>query len=215
MIATMADDLLFEGGKLVWPDVPRSAFQPSKGPIYACALDWMRHGGTLTAYWLGYADAAKLIFAGVTGNGHANDVLLFPLANAWRHCFELQLKEIIWRGREMKESGSGSYPTDQHALVPLWDTALPLFLPLGPDEGRKAPEIKNVRALLQEVHDVDEKGQAFRYPTLTTGKQSLEGLPNVLDLEAFQVAMLSVYNFLETLDSMMKQAHSDMLEYDH
>jgi len=49
---------------------------------------------------------------------------------------------------------------------------------------------------------------------LTTGERSLDGLPDVLDLEAFQVAMLSVFNFLETVDSRMKPAHSDMLQYE-
>lgn len=199
-----------ETPKHVWPDVPRTAFAPATGYTYSSAAGSVVQRQSLTLYAIGYADAAKAVFAATGGPGRANDVLLFPLGLLWRHAFELLLKEIIWRGREIAAQGKGTFP-EHHRLDKLWAIAVPLILPLGGDEGADAPEIKNVGAIIGELHAIDETGQAFRYPTLRDGARALDGIPSVLDLEGFQDAMLAVYNFLDTVSTMMREYHGELL----
>jgi hypothetical protein len=200
--------------KFVWPDVPRTAFKKGGSHQYASAVVWAKERG-MHAYATGYADAAKKLFATIDGTRRPPDLLIFPLGLLWRHCFELQLKQIIERGRRIA-GNEGTFPK-HHKLYELWNTARPLVAPLGPPD---APEIVNVTTIIGELQKIDPTGEGFRYPTLMSGDASLDGIPSVVDLEAFHEAMLAVSHFFDAVVEMMHQHYGELLEqeryhYDH
>ena len=191
-----------------WPDVPRTAIQAGGTRPFACSIHIAsRSTGSYGAYARGYAEAAKATF-GEAARGEVDAaLLLFPLGMLWRQCFELYLKDIIWRGSEMRSQGGGSLKVG-HLLHDLWVAAVPFMANFGDID---APEVANVGSIIGEMVALDRTGQEFRYPMTTAKKPSLSTLPPVVNLEAFHDAMLAVYNFLETVAGLMLDAHSDLL----
>ena len=177
----------------VWPDVPRTAFQKGGSYVHAAAVGWALAQPGFHAYATGYKLAAIRLFDSINGDGQIPDLLIFPLGLLWRQSFELHLKEIIRLGHEMR--GTDRAPPETHRIERLWNDARPLLADVGP---LKSPEITNVGAILAEIERLDATGQGFRYPTLRSGERSLEGVPEIVDVAAFQDAMLAVSTFLES-----------------
>jgi hypothetical protein len=201
--------------KFLWPDVPRTAFQafqPDGSYDYASSAEFAVKYGSFRGYATGYAEAARAVFRSLGDRrGPTPDLALFPLGFLWRHSFELQFKEIIWRGQELHEEGSGTLQSG-HTLHDLWRVATPFIKELGdPDD----PIFANVSSVIEELRCFDETAQAFRYPIIRKGRgremeelPALHGIPATVDLKAFHEAMSAVANFLDAAISEQLERHS-------
>lgn len=184
-----------------WPDVPRTAFQAGGAPPHAAAIGWALSRESNNAYATGYRRAAEGLFAQIGIERMLSpDVVVFPLAMLWRHSFELSLKDIIALGQQLDEVT----PTSSHGhnLARLWSIARAYIDPLGDPN---SPLVANAGSIIAEIDRLDPTGQGFRYPVLVDGQRSLSGIPDVLDLVAFQEAMTAIANFLDGVASELKR----------
>ncbi|MGH7285632.1 MAG: hypothetical protein ACRELY_29280 [Polyangiaceae bacterium] len=93
-------------------------------------------------------------------------------------------------------------PAHGHKLARLWSVARSHIDPLGDPN---SPVVRNAGGIIAEIDRLDPSGQGFRYPILVDGQRSLSGIPNVLNLVAFQEAMVALANFFDGVQSELQR----------
>lgn len=155
------------------------------------------------------------------------DFRAYPVVLLYRHALELYMKAVILMGARMLTiKGMGEINREKllqnHSLESLrqdlekvfeayeweWDLGTPHFLSL--DDFRKT---------IAELHSVDARSDAFRYPLDTKGQPSLEShfrfnlfeFCAVLDnlFPVFEGAAICAYEELQATLDMMAEGHGD------
>lgn len=173
-------------------------------PLGMTELDLRRIklAGRWDLYARGYKRAADLLVEQL-GPELVNDELLYPILYLYAHSLELKLKGLVIGSSKFSEKTFGIDDlSNNHDLYDLWGKLkenLPYVYRDCPSEW-----IKVVDKCLKEFSDLNERGQAFRYPLNTKKKQVLERLYCV-DLVNFKKVMERISNFLSTAEEAVGQ----------
>lgn len=112
--------------------------------------------------------AAQQVLERIVSTGFDQDFLVYPLVFLYRQYLELQLKLVIYLGRELYGGRSG--PMKTHSLAALWDVATGYIRQTWPDDTQ---DTRQIRADLAEFDALDAGSYAFRYPVGTSQQPSL------------------------------------------
>jgi hypothetical protein len=153
-----------------------------------------------------HSEAFKLA-AEMIINSHENaprsphhDELSFPVAYLYRHCLELKLKKITMIGIHLNILQRSDKILDllnkKHGLAKLWTKAKAVINERWAGAEQESP--KAVEAVINEFHQADPSGQAFRYCTDSNGKRFRhERLPDHISLATLRETMDAVCTFLD------------------
>lgn len=195
-----------------WPKKGNKAFVAPKGGksfhIERLAWHWPQHA---QAFKL----AAELV---VDAYEEADrrleyDELFYPVAYLYRHCVELRLKDIITTGLGMHffKKADVKEAMENHNLARLWNHAKKLLK----DRWKGADEtpLKAVESVINELHQVDPTGQAFRFDADKSGRRFRhDKLPTRVSLKELRKTMDGVFTFLDATASELHQNLSDMMD---
>ena len=140
------------------------------------------------------------------------DELLFPVGYLYRHCLELKLKELIQIGvalrvlsRKEVEEALGN-----HNLAKLWTKGRKPIDDCWPN-GDQTP-LKAVESVINEFHQADRTGQAFRYETDKDGRfHRHPELPEYISIANLKKTMDAVYTFLDACYDGLSEAYDTMV----
>ncbi|MGJ5151822.1 hypothetical protein [Bradyrhizobium sp. SZCCHNRI1029] len=122
---------------------------------------------TLSYFAYSYELAFGHLAGAVRDRWHSNGLMQAPLFYLARHSIELHLKWAIeefesYSGEKAKECG--------HDLLALWGELQKQQFDLADLPGRDDPWGKHVDKLIKHMHNIDPKGDSFRYPHSIGGK---------------------------------------------
>jgi hypothetical protein len=124
--------------------------------------------------------------------GVAQDGLIYPFVYLWCHHLELLLKQLIDE-TELLEDIEDKRPTG-HDLLKLWKRFRRALGSRGSSE-----ELDNAEHVITELHDIDPRGEAFRYATSKSGVPTLVGIEHI-SFERVGTALSAVANLLDTAE---------------
>jgi hypothetical protein len=173
----------------VWPSKSHSIRGEGTDWTQNACLGWSR--GTWYVRVHGFRLAAELLADHVAQTGTEQDGLIFPFLYNWRQHVELALKELIIDAERLLDR-DGKRP-EGHNLDSLWQrcrTALEAVEPKG-----EAHNLDNAGRLIAELHAMDPRGDAFRYPHTRQGAATLDGIER-LSFSEINEALQALSNFL-------------------
>ena len=168
-------DVLFTGDQDVWHN--------------AC-LNWFHDG--LSAYAIGYQEAANALVEHVLSTLRHQDLLVYPIAFLYRQYIELRMKEIITVGRKLLDKPR-KHPTG-HDIKKLWSevrSVIELVWPEGPEV-----DLNSAEDYVNQFVAVDPSSTAFRYPTDLNGRASVPGITHI-NIRNFAEIMKRLGNLLD------------------
>jgi len=146
----------------------------------------------------GFAEAAEAVFSAWRGQEWANDRLLLPIAYNYRHALELALKQAIRQAVECCQlNGDDPGLTAQaleahfkqkqrHRLGPLAQQLAGML-----DELNLSQLPPDTSRLLQDLHQLDPAGEAFRYDGQLKTSASHVSVPRLV--ERFRAAFAIIH----------------------
>jgi hypothetical protein len=149
-------------------DLFRSDFD--RADYNACVGD---NGGPydLYDYADGYLDATeRLLKTAAKDKGMAIDLLVYPICLNFRHAIELFIKYLISDLNKLTKSHTKFKPT--HSLVENWRVAKKLIKKTKLKVDTK--ELEWITHVVDDIMEVDPKGEIFRYPESIKGDQHLK-----------------------------------------
>lgn len=131
----------------------------------------------------------------------------------FRHYLELALKQIILRGRFLRDADENANPQEVapvrriHNLQTLWEWVLRDACPKMPPETWNQYDVEFVRLCVGEFHAADESGFAFRY----SGEG---GERHVFSWQRLENAMQHVHQILAGITGWLVMAHDENAEWE-
>lgn len=182
---------------LNWPQEGDKAFRDPKrkGPLH---LTDAIITPSEDAYLNGFKRAADMVADASGAEGIDPSDLFYPAAYLYRHHVELFLKELVRLGVQLGtfEKCEVCGVLGSHDLHNLWKLVKRVALAANP-EPAKDKGLAGADQLIQELHQLDSSGQAFRYAARKDGKPSLGGAPRVVNLANLKSRMDALSQFLE------------------
>jgi len=120
-------------------------------------------------------------------------LLFYPMAFCYRQSFELLLKRIIQVAENFSDDKLNEKYT-HHRLCDLWKiamTACEYFWP-----GSRPPQRVDAEKIIQELHDMDPNGDAFRFEADRGGGLHINKIPLNIPLAEFRSDMNRTFDFL-------------------
>lgn len=129
-------------------------------------------------------------------SGLRPDTLYTPIMYLYRHSIELVLKEFVIQlnDQNLIDPSKAKTALSGHNLCKLWNLIKPTILANNPKGDPKIP--KNAEIILHDLHNADQNGQMFRYPTNTEGKATSETYPDFVDLKRIHAGLSGLHAFL-------------------
>lgn len=163
----------------------------------------------LAAAFKNAADMIIDLHLSVEGGSH-HDTLQFPVLYLYRHCLELQLKDMVLLGIRVhffseadiekildKEVGGKTRKgiISKHELCPLWTKAERLILHSYP----KDDQAQVAKSMIHEIHRIDPDGETLRYDRKkgTLEWRGYENLPSTIDIATLRTNMDLLYCYLD------------------
>jgi hypothetical protein len=166
----------------------------------------------------GFADAGDAIFTAWQSDPQSNDPLLLPLIHNYRHAIELALKQAIRQAAaRLRFDGRGGpvLSADEldvylkrkqgHRLGPLAEQLAGLLSRL--KLGGLPPETLR---LLARLHQLDPRGEAFRYANQMETKAQIVDVARLATL--FREAFDMIHSGVLTMLDVHEQFQDDMYE---
>jgi len=152
----------------------------------------------------GFRDAADRIVDSVEAQNSPPypDRLLHPVAFLYRHYLELELKGLLHSGVQLgvvDQTGKLSRAMGDHDLRALWIRTKRFLGEVFPDED--PTPLNAVEEVILAFHDLDPRGQSFRYHTDKNGRRQLENAPKTVDLTQMRDVMKRVAGFFDDCDA--------------
>lgn len=122
---------------------------------------------TLGYFAYSYNLAFEQLAASMRGRWLHNGLMHFPLFYLGRHSMELHLK---WAIEEFAEYTGEKGAYTGHDLLALWKELQRQQFDLADLPGRDDPWGLHVNKLINHIHNIDPKGDFFRYPHNIQGK---------------------------------------------
>lgn len=164
------------------------------------------------AYISDYRRAAEVLFAHVDETERDQDTLLFPLVFVWRHHLEIQLKNIIELGRYVLGEAGGFKLTGTHDVKKLWEEARRIILAYPHSPPPEPEHIEAMNAMTDDLADLDEKSDGFRYPKDSRGNPTLAGAPHLIGLENAHRRFTRAAGLLECIAAELSRVSEYMAE---
>jgi hypothetical protein len=149
-----------------------------------------------------------------------NDKLLSPVLYLYRHCIELQLKDLVVLGircgffdtttseqmlhvKGDDESDEKTGMLGKHELWPLWTSAKAFLEHRYPND----EQIPVAESYINRFHELDPTGQTFRYDREkgTWALLRFEKLPAVIGVKTLRKAMDALFYFLDSCYGHIKE----------
>lgn len=146
-----------------------------------------------------FLKAAEMVIAAYEDDRRDMDDLFFPVAYLYRHCLELKLKDLVRVGIDLRffQEAKVRELLGGHDLAKLWNQVKKLLDDAWP--GADQSPVKGIEAVVNEFHQSDRDGQAFRYPADKSGKRHRhEKLPKAISLTTLRKTMEGVYRMLDS-----------------
>lgn len=165
------DDYLF-------PSETEDLLGTSGNPAAHARLDLRR--GSVFGHMEGYRQAAIVLTEHALDHHSKADLLIYPIANSWRHHLELLLKFLLSTLQEF--AGEPVTRPFGHDLLKLWRQVRVKLEEAKVHES--AEDLHHAERLIRQLHELDPDGQDFRYDCRRDLTPSLASV-NHLDLQAF------------------------------
>lgn len=130
------------------------------------------------------------------------DVLVFPIVSLYRHHIELMLTRLIVKGAPLAKkilTANETGALTMHRLDLLWNTLRPILNTAIPSLPDKA--FTGIDSYIQQLRQVDPKGESFRYDISKKGKHHLADLRHI-NVRIFAEAMEWLSCNLEGIDCL-------------
>jgi hypothetical protein len=154
----------------------------------AC-LNWCHEGWNL--YAAGYIEAADLLVRHIEEQGAGQDMLVYPVLFLYRHYLELEIKDLIRKGRRLQDI-PGTFPA-HHDIAGLWRICHQLLSEIAPNDSLE--ELREADRLIEEFAALDPTSMSFRYPEDKRGNASLPGISHI-NLRNVREVMSGIGNLL-------------------
>ena len=156
----------------------------------------------LTAFALGYHEAAQTLAAKLAASGGYPDYDGYPILFLYRHALELYLKAIVYHGAELlglvsEAQVDTSQLFQRHELTRLVPAIRAIFNEMGWNfEGSGLASFDDFADFIRDLDSVDPGSYAFRYPVNRSGEAHL---PRhfVINVVSFAQRMDNLFWFLE------------------
>jgi hypothetical protein len=151
-------------------------------------------------YAEGYERAAQRLLAAADVRDGDADLLVYPLIFLWRHYLELALKALVPELRYLDDSERVDQELS-HRLDLLWRQAHPVLLALEPSSKHL---LQDVESVILQLHGIDPRSEAFRYPIAKDGS---EWLPDVkaVDLRNLSEVMERIASFFSACRAAVEE----------
>jgi hypothetical protein len=190
----------------VWPSNSHSIHGAGSDWTQNACLGWSRGGWHARVH--GFRLAAELQADHVANTRTEQDGLIFPFLYNWRQHVELALKELIIDAERLLDRDDKR--PEGHSLDALWQRCRKALETIEPEaDGR---DLDNAGRLIAELHTMDPRGEAFRYPHTRQGVATLDGIEH-LSFSEINKALQALSNFLEAAGmaiSFYLEAREDM-----
>jgi len=131
----------------------------------------------LSAYALGYREAAKVLVRRLVTDGYG-DYDGYPILYLYRHSLELYMKALVYRGASLLGLLKGAGPNttrlfERHELSPLISPSRAILSTMKWDLRAAGFEsFREFEEFIQLLESIDPKSYAFRYPVDRAGNVS-------------------------------------------
>ena len=167
-----------------WPKLgDRLIKRGGHGPLWAHTLSHQPDIGLIAT---GFKSAGDALVERLAKQGR-DDALTLPVLFCYRQYIELRLKEVIEKINTFEETGETYKQT--HKLSQLWST-LKTIMTIH-IENKEQQEFDIVEECIMELHNLDEKGIAFRYPVIFFQEQ--------IDIGNMKSVMDAISSFLDAI----------------
>jgi len=129
------------------------------------------------------------------------DYEAYPIAFLYRHAFELSLKQVIYRGRNLSALKGGNMISDllnSHNCTILSEAAIRVLSELFPADDNWDNLFLSLRAMSAYWGQIDPSSYSYRYPIDNKGDTSTEK-HQVLSLNELSAKMTLILDQLETI----------------
>lgn len=178
-----------------WATKGDKAFASGALPV---DLVWVNLIGRDQGYIDGFHKAAAILIERLAADKtqYAPNEITFPIIFLYRQYLELQLKEIVGLGVELKEIADPEKVLERHNLLRLWVKVEELHLKM--QGAGVSPDLQTTGGVVKEFHDLDQTGQESRYATTTKNAKSLATMQRDFSLLGLKNTMEGVYNSLHS-----------------
>ena len=151
----------------------------------------------------GYHRAAHLLSQALLAKPRFPDYEAYPVAYLYRHAFELNLKNVIYKAallsafRRMDDFDAKLY--NQHKLQPLASRAREILIALFPEDQGLTSIADDLRVVAQEMSTIDDSSYVYRYPIARDGRCSVDR-PQTVNLVGLSTRMDQILNQPEVID---------------
>jgi hypothetical protein len=167
-----------------------SLFAPGEDWHQLACIGWAK--GSSYPRTRGFRVAGEIIGRWVAENGDEQDGLVYPFLFCWRQHIELALKTAIEDFNVILHHPDD--PPTGHNLLGLWIR----YWELAKTADFRSTEGEHVAPIIRELHELDPKGDGFRYARSRTGQPHLATLGN-LSLDAMGDVLERVANYFDVV----------------
>lgn len=178
-----------------WPKKGDALFRPSVSSADQARLEAFVMP-TEGKYLAGFQRAADMIVDAAKTDNRNPDDLFFPVAYLYRHHLELMLKELVRLGIRLCSLNGCEDILTNHNLNKLWNKSKQMIKEVCPDS--PDDKIKATEQMIIEFHNLDSKGEAFRYARDKKGISHLQSAPQRVDLDNLKANLDGVSRFLDS-----------------
>lgn len=170
----------------------------SKTDIFRNASVGYNGNYQIDTYIQGYTDAVFFLIEAIKNSKATIDTIIYPLVYCSRHCCELYLKflidKLIYINETVKPDFAHQFRAI-HDLSILWKE----LLELSKIDSRLLVICDSISEYILDFAQVDDNGQAFRYPYSLDGTKHLSGI-SCINLTNFYTRFLELNNHFNNMD---------------
>lgn len=204
--------------KVRWPKVGDKPFKGtgSMTSSTGCSLSWMSNWRINDSlYAEAFKEAGDKIINELEREENAKhpDMYFFPIAYLYRHCLELQMKNIIRLGIRLKLIRHDKNLSDilaGHNLHHLWNKAESVIIKYWPNGNEKY--FKAAERIILDFHGIDKTGQCLRYSEDKSGNKTVNQMPSSVQLLHLKDVFEAIYNFFDGCETGLNEGLDAMGE---
>ena len=154
----------------------------------------------------GYANASAMILylIKLSDDKYIKNSYINPAIFCFRQYLELTMKDSLLRFRQSRKASPGEANLEGHNLIKLWDNLTKNFDIID-------DEVENIKKILYELNNIDERGTLFRYNTsLTQGIRGKEQQRPIIDIDILYKRVLQLWRFFDGINDLARNGEDEM-----